>query len=82
MDDEGNQTAEMAAKDAPSPVQSNVAIPQVQMERDARQMFAKQGRAEGVFPVKVQIPERGKYYRFTKLLVTDEVPELVAKYKK
>ena len=52
------------------------------MERDARQMFAKQGRAEGVFPVKVQIPERGKFYRFTKLLVTDEVPELVAKYKK
>jgi len=57
-------------------------IPQVQMEREARQMFGKQGRAEGVFPVKVQIPERGKFYRFTKLLVTDEVPELVAKYKK
>jgi len=52
------------------------------MEKDARQMFAKKGRAEGVFPVKVQIPERGKFYRFTKLLVTDEVPELVAKYKK
>ncbi len=82
MDEEENQTAEMAAKDAPSPVQSNVAIPQVQMEREARQMFAKKGRAEGVFPVKVQIPERGKFYRFTKLLVTDEVPELVAKYKK
>ena len=62
--------------------ESNVNIPQVQMERDAKQMFAQKGRAEGVFPVKVQIPERGKYYRFTKLLVTDEVPELVAKYKK
>jgi hypothetical protein len=63
-------------------VGSNVNIPQVQMERDARQMFAQKGRAEGVFPVKVQIPERGKFYRFTKLLVTDEVPELIAKYKK
>ena len=52
------------------------------MERDAKQMFAQKGRAEGVFPVKVQIPERGKFYRFTKLLVTDEVPELIAKYKK
>ena len=82
MDDEGYQTAEMAAKEAPSPVQSNVSIPQVQMEKEARQMFAQKGRAEGVFPVKVQIPERGKFYRFTKLLVTDEVPELVAKYKK
>ena len=69
-----------AAKELESNVQQ--IAPQVQMERDARQMFAKQGRAEGVFPVKVQIPERGKFYRFTKLLVTDEVPELVAKYKK
>lgn len=64
-------------------IESNVQMaPQVQMERDAKQMFAQKGRAEGVFPVKVQIPERGKFYRFTKLLVTDEVPELIAKYKK
>ena len=82
MDDEGYQTGELAAKEAPSPVQSNVNIPQVQMEKEARQMFAGKGRAEGVFPVRVSIPERGKFYRFTKLLVTDEVPELVAKYKK
>lgn len=64
-------------------LESNVQMtPQVQMEDQARQMFAQKGKAEGVFPVKVQIPERGKFYRFTKLLVTDEVPELVAKYKK
>jgi len=38
--------------------------------------------AKGVLPVQIDIPEKGKKYKFTKLLVTDESPYLTFKYAK
>jgi hypothetical protein len=36
----------------------------------------------GVMPVKMEIPQQGKVYRFTKMLVIDEKPSLTFKYRK
>ena len=40
------------------------------------------GRAKGALPVRISIPARGEFKRFSKLLVTDETPELIIKYGK
>jgi hypothetical protein len=37
-------------------------------------------QAKGVLPIKIDIPETGKLYRFTKLLVTDEKPHFSVFY--
>ncbi len=40
----------------------------------------KGGQARGVLPIKISLPERGKTYRFSKILVTEESPWLSTFY--
>jgi len=42
----------------------------------------KQAMDVGVMPVKMEIPQQGKVFRFTKMLVIDEKPGLTFKYRK
>ncbi|MEW6685280.1 MAG: hypothetical protein AB1393_03630 [Candidatus Edwardsbacteria bacterium] len=75
----GGRAEEVAEASQRQMLPSNV---QVQMEKEFRQIAVQAGKAQGVFPVAIRIPEKGKFYRFSKLLVTDELPNLTAKYKK
>lgn len=58
-------------------LQSNVMnIPNLQP-----QQVKAQGMELGVMPVKMEIPQQGKVYRFTKMLVIEEKPKVTFKYK-
>lgn len=37
-------------------------------------------RAQGVLPIKIDVPERGRMFRFSKLLITDESPWMSVSY--
>ncbi|MBU1366824.1 MAG: hypothetical protein KJ711_03330, partial [Candidatus Omnitrophica bacterium] len=53
-----------------------------QMAEPEKQVLEGIRRAtvQGVLPIKINVPQKGKVYRFTKLLVTDESPWMSAFY--
>jgi len=52
---------------------------QVSMERKVVNDL-RESQVQGVLPIRVDVPTRGNFYRFNKLLVTDETPWMGALY--
>jgi len=73
--------AKTPSEKAKKEYEENIAYQQqVQAEQDFLNVAVSGGRAKGALPVKISIPERGEFKRFSKLLVTDEIPEVIIKY--
>ncbi|MBU1811341.1 MAG: hypothetical protein KJ629_09440 [Candidatus Omnitrophica bacterium] len=53
---------------------------QVEKEGKVFEGIQRTATVSGVLPIKINVPQKGKVYRFTKLLVTDESPWMSAFY--